>query len=427
MLLPYTDDEVPSATATGTLLVVDDDEANRDLLARRLGRRGHTVVTAEGGREALALIESQSFDVVLLDVMMPGMSGLEVLRVLRRDYGPTDLPVIMATAKNQSEDVVEALRLGANDYVTKPLDFPVVLARVQAQLSLRQAVEAAARLERQLAERNRELESANRRMERDLHAAAKVQETFLPSPSPVLPGARCHWYYRPCEELAGDGLNAFPLGGGRAVLYVFDVCGHGVASALLSVSICRVLSPPGDPSSVLTTPGDGGPRAAIASPAEVADQLNKMFPFDQADQYFTMAYGVLDPPSGPDESRVLRYVSAGHPGLVHAPIGQPARVLDGRGYPVGLAPTPYEEQTLRLVPGDRVMFYSDGIPEALDRDGEYFGAERLLEAVDRSRAEPLERSVDALVADVLAWSGEGGPRDDVSLLGIEVGRYAGPG
>src|SRR3954464_9693714 len=108
MLLPYTDDDVPAATATGTLLVVDDDESNRDLLARRLGPRGHQGLPAGGGREAIALVEAQPFDVVLLDVMMPGMSGMDVLRVLRRDHRPTDLPVIMATAKKQREDVVEA-------------------------------------------------------------------------------------------------------------------------------------------------------------------------------------------------------------------------------------------------------------------------------------------------------------------------------
>ena len=121
-------------THTGKLLVVDDNEMNRDMLSRRLSRRGHTVVMAENGQKALELIEQQSFDVVLLDIMMPGISGIEVLEIIRRSYSASDLPVIMATAKADSEDVVAALKLGANDYVIKPLDFPIVLARVQAQL-----------------------------------------------------------------------------------------------------------------------------------------------------------------------------------------------------------------------------------------------------------------------------------------------------
>jgi serine/threonine protein kinase/DNA-binding NarL/FixJ family response regulator len=120
-----------------TLLVVDDNEENRDMLGRRLERKGFTVLTAEGGQQAVEMIAKQPVDLVLLDIMMPGMTGLEVLKILRAAAQTADLPVIMATAKTESADVIEALELGANDYVTKPLDFPVVLARVQAQLRLR--------------------------------------------------------------------------------------------------------------------------------------------------------------------------------------------------------------------------------------------------------------------------------------------------
>ncbi len=119
------------------LLVVDDNEENRDILSRRLERKGFSVRSAAGGREALDLIARERVDLVLLDVMMPDMSGLEVLQVLRKSPLTADLPVIMATAKTESHDVVEALELGASDYVTKPLDFPVVLARVHAQLRAR--------------------------------------------------------------------------------------------------------------------------------------------------------------------------------------------------------------------------------------------------------------------------------------------------
>jgi signal transduction histidine kinase len=102
-----------------------------------LQRAGYQVVTAAGGREALAAVEGRSFDLVLLDVMMPEVSGLDVLAELRRRFSVAELPVIMATARNESTDVVEALRLGANDYVTKPIDFPVLLARARTQLELR--------------------------------------------------------------------------------------------------------------------------------------------------------------------------------------------------------------------------------------------------------------------------------------------------
>jgi adenylate cyclase len=136
----------PAAMASGTLLVVDDVEMNRDMLSRRLSARGYTVLTAASGLEALETIATQPLDLVLLDVMMPGMSGLEVLQRLRKDHSVAELPVIMATARDQGEHVVEALRLGANDYVTKPLDFPVVQARTETQLALKRAMEEIRRL-----------------------------------------------------------------------------------------------------------------------------------------------------------------------------------------------------------------------------------------------------------------------------------------
>jgi class 3 adenylate cyclase/CheY-like chemotaxis protein len=134
--------------------VVDDNELNRDMLSRRLGTRGFKVVVAEDGAVALAMLERQEFDLVLLDVMMPGLSGIDVLRRVRERLSESDLPVVMATARDATEDVVEALRLGANDYVTKPLDFPVVLARVETQLTLKRQKQKIERLAHDLELRN---------------------------------------------------------------------------------------------------------------------------------------------------------------------------------------------------------------------------------------------------------------------------------
>ncbi len=122
-----------------TLLVVDDDSMNREMLARRLTRQGFRMLVAENGTEALSLIERHRIDAVLLDSIMPGLSGLDTLRRLRQSRSSAELPVIMVTGKDRSEDVVEALELGANDYVTKPIDFAVVLARIKTQVSVRRA------------------------------------------------------------------------------------------------------------------------------------------------------------------------------------------------------------------------------------------------------------------------------------------------
>ncbi len=127
-----------------TILVVDDLPANRELMSRRLERSGFHVVCAASGREALDLLKRGPVDLVLLDIMMPGMTGFEVLKTVRLARSPAALPVIMVTAKTDAEDVVEALSLGANDYVTKPVEYPVALARIRAHLGVRDAARAGA-------------------------------------------------------------------------------------------------------------------------------------------------------------------------------------------------------------------------------------------------------------------------------------------
>jgi class 3 adenylate cyclase len=136
------------------LLVVDDDELSRDMLARRLRKRGHEVEIAESGRMALREIESSRFDLVLLDFMMPEMNGIEALENLRQTRTASELPVIMVTGKEESRDMVEAFRAGANDYVTKPVDLPVVLARIRTQLTLKRASESLLQLTGQVELRN---------------------------------------------------------------------------------------------------------------------------------------------------------------------------------------------------------------------------------------------------------------------------------
>lgn len=146
------------------LLVTDDEELNRDMLSRRLRRRGYEVLTAAGGPETLAMLlghDEPPVDLLLLDIMMPGMDGYEVLGRLRERFSAAQLPVIMATARREQSDVLNALELAANDYVTKPLDFPILLARVGLQLEL---LEARRALTRQVAESQRlaaELETRN--------------------------------------------------------------------------------------------------------------------------------------------------------------------------------------------------------------------------------------------------------------------------
>ena len=121
------------------LLVVDDNESNRDIMARQLRRLGYDVITAEDGERALRIVEAEEVDLIILDIMMPGIDGVEVLRRLRQKYSPAELPIVMATAKTDTQDIVQTAKLGANDHVGKPLDFDVIGAKVQALLELKAA------------------------------------------------------------------------------------------------------------------------------------------------------------------------------------------------------------------------------------------------------------------------------------------------
>lgn len=134
----------------GRILVVDDEATNRDLLSRRLAKRDYEPITAASAYEGLAILAEEEIDLVILDIMMPGMSGMEMLTVIRQTYSSSQLPVIMATAKTDSEDVVEALKRGANDYILKPLDMPVAFARIEKALKERQTTVALEKMNKDL-------------------------------------------------------------------------------------------------------------------------------------------------------------------------------------------------------------------------------------------------------------------------------------
>ena len=395
--------------APGRLLVVDDNEMNRDMLSRRLSRRGHSVVAVEDGKLALERIAEESFEVVLLDIEMPGIDGLEVLRRMRHDHSPNDLPIIMATAKRESEDVVKALKLGANDYVTKPLDFPIVLARVQTQLSLKRSQDA--------------LRAAHERMRRDLLAAAKVQRDLLPTRRPEVEGVRFAWHYEPCDELAGDILNVIPLDDERTALYVLDVCGHGVRSSLLSVAMTHTLSRKGDSSSIITVPEGDRDRAEVADPATVAHRLSSLFPMAENGMlYATLGYGIIE-----GRARRFTYTCAGHPSPVLIRAGGRVTCHDEPGLPIGISledsnsGNPYQNFQLDLESGDRLYLYSDALIEERSPSGELFGVERLSTQLVETRDRSLEESIDGAIERLREWVGDAGFKDDLSIVSLEIG------
>jgi sigma-B regulation protein RsbU (phosphoserine phosphatase) len=378
------------------ILVVDDNEMNRDMLARRLEHAGFDVDTADGGNAGLERILYGDYNLVLLDIMMPDIDGLTVLKRVREVYSKMELPVIMATARDEGSDLAEALSLGANDYVTKPLDFKVVRARVENALGYARAVS--------------ELRQTNERMNRDLEAAARVQASLLPNKSIEIEGAKFIWRYRPCDELAGDGLNVFKRDNEHVAMYVMDVSGHGVAAALLSVSVTHHLTQMIGHDEV-TEPG--GP-----SPAWLARNLNALFPMESVGRhYFTFLYGVLNV-----KARTFRFVSAGSPGPVVIHADGSSEIHDIPAVPIGMFPdSEYEDTLIELQAGDRMYLHTDGLYEERNPETrEVFGRDRMRNALCTASGEPFDSSLDRLFQSITAWRGSDVLSDDIAVLGCAI-------
>jgi sigma-B regulation protein RsbU (phosphoserine phosphatase) len=398
------------------ILIADDDPIALRLLQSYLAQWDHDVTAAVDGAEAWEHFERGRYAVVISDWIMPGMDGPELIRRIRAVERPGYTYLILLTGKSRREDLVQGMEAGADDFIAKPFDRDELRVRLRAGERIIRLEEGLARQAEELRSLNHHLTAANARMRRNLEAAARVQQALLPTTPPDQDGVRFAWVYRPCDVLAGDILNCFRLGPRHSGLYLLDVSGHGVASALLSVTVSRLLSPVAGTSSLILRPNEEEGGESIVPPAEVARQLNRRFYWDPAtEQYFTLIYGVLDLDCGE-----LRYVSAGHPGLIHLSRDGDTTVLAGSGLPIGVGDEDFEEHRLALHPGDRVYLYSDGIIEAIGNDDQLFGRSRLLQTLDAGRNLPLSESLTAVIRAIDAWIGDATLADDVSALAVEL-------
>jgi sigma-B regulation protein RsbU (phosphoserine phosphatase) len=269
----------------------------------------------------------------------------------------------------------------------------------------------------QLESLNSQLNEFNSRMKRDLQAAARMQQSLLPNEAIEVPEVAVAWDYTPCEELAGDFLNYAKLDENTLGLYVVDVCGHGAASALLAVAIGRVLSTVVSATSLLVRLDPFTGKRVVTPPTTVVGELNKRFPMEsQGGLHFTILYGVLDL-----RTKLFRYACAGHPQPVHLPKGQKAVFASGEGLAVGwVDDVEFDEFTLQLAAGDRLLLYSDGVPEAMDASLEQLTNQRMLEELDASREKTLGDQVTHVREIVNDWCKPKGPLDDVSILLVEI-------
>lgn len=383
------------------LLVVDDVEANRDLLARRLRQLGHAVTLAENGTRALELAEAEEFDLVLLDIMMPGIDGYEVLRRLQADPARRHVPVIMISAVEEMESVVRCLELGATDYLPKPFNTVLLKARVNATLEKKRL-------------RDRERLYA-RSLEREMEIGRTIQASFLPQSLPSPDGWEIRASFRPARQVAGDFYDAFTLQNGRIGLVVADVCDKGVGAALF-MALFRTLI---RAASELVEPGlaelDDSKAKAAARVERVVVWINDYIArtHGDANMFATLFFAVLDPGTG-----LLTYVNGGHePPVLLSPAGRISR-LSPTGPAVGLLPgREFGVGREEMRPGDLLLGFTDGVTESRSPSSEVFGEHRLLALLDpppASAAALLERIEAALAAHDAGRE----PYDDVTMLAV---------
>lgn len=384
-----------SATDRTRVLVVDDHALNAEALRVSLGRIGYEVLCAEGGREALRVIGAGSPDIVLMDVLMPDLSGLEVLRHLRGMPATADLPVILISGLGETADIVEGLKLGANDYVTKPINFPVLQARLASQNALKRARDA-------LKHTAMRLSAELQRQDDELRVARHVQRSILPQSPPDTRGLALAWCYEPATEVGGDLYDVVPLPDGRTFLFLADAMGHGVQAALVAASV----------------------KATLWAHLATADDLsNLMEQLDAAvaclfeDRFVTATACIVDP-----GSRRLNYIHAGHPPiLVHSRDG--VQPFSSGGLPLGTrAGLGYPQGTTTLEPDARILLYSDGLTEATGPDDKQLGVDGLscrFSLIAETSPDPAAL-VDCLRRDLDAFRKPGPPTDDLTILAARI-------
>ncbi len=383
------------APIVGHILVVDDNEGNRDMLSRQLERQGHTVGGAEHGRAALERLRAESFDLVLLDVMMPVLDGYGALLEIKADPALRHLPVIMISALDELASVVRCIERGADDYLPKPANPTLLRARIGAGLEKK-------RFRDQERLYVRTIEETQQRLKKELTQAENYVRSILPAPAagPVA----TDWRLIPSGELGGDSFGYHWIDRDHFAIYLLDVCGHGVGAALLSVTAINVLR-----SAAL-------PGVDFRDPGAMLTALNEAFLMEkQNDMYFTIWYGVWEP-----STRTLRFAGAGPPPALL--VTGPGRVepLQGTGMILGGMSGSAYETLVRPVPGPaRLYVVSDGTYEIERPDGkvwDFAEFEALLAAPPPSGASELDR----LFEHVKALHGAGPLDDDFSIMRFQL-------
>lgn len=383
------------AEAAAHVLVVDDNEVNRDLLARRLTREGHRVALAVDGLDALAKLAADDFDLILLDIMMPGLNGFEVLERLKADEALRYLPVILISALADDDNMVKGISLGADDFLPKPFNPHILRARVGASLARKRLHDNEQRYARSL--------------EREMEIAREIQAGFLPGQLPLISGWDMAACFLPARRVGGDFYDAFPLHEGlRIGMVVADVCDKGVGAALFMALFRSLIRAFAERMRFLDDD-------AAEQMRQLVDHVNGYIArtHGAANMFATLFFGILDPASG-----ALIYVNGGHePPIVIGETGLISR-LDPTGPAVGMmAELRFRVERKSIQRGETLVIYTDGVTDARDRAANPFSEERLLALL--SSAEPSAAETIARMQSAVFQHIDGATQfDDITVLAV---------
>jgi len=368
------------------ILIVDDEPINRQVVANFLSLQHYNIIQATSGMEAITLIEKGLIpDAILLDVMMPRMTGYEVTQKLRDKWQLTELPILLLTAKNQVEDLVIGLEVGANDYLTKPISKDELLARIKTHLNIKR------------------LREENLRMSAELEISRQLQQMLLPKDEELkaIEGLDIAGFMEPADEVGGDYYDVLQHQG-RILFSIGDVTGHGLESGALAIMV---------QSSIRTLLANNE-----TDPMKFFSALNSMV-FHNIQRMNTGKSLTL---ALVDYSANQLYLSGQHEEMIVVRAGK-LELIDtlDLGFPIGLDENIAEfvhQIKVPLNPGDVVVLYTDGITEAENLDGLVYGLERLCQIIQQNWQQTAHEIQQAVIADIRQFIAEQQVFDDITLL-----------
>jgi sigma-B regulation protein RsbU (phosphoserine phosphatase) len=386
-----------AARAPETILAVDDTPTNISLLAGLLGEQ-YKVKAATNGAKALELAAANPPDLILLDIMMPGLSGYDVLERLRADPRLRHIPVIMISAVDEIESVIRCIELGAEDYLPKPFNPTLLRTRVGASLEKKRLRDDIVRHLDQI--------------ENELKAAREIQLSMVPldfqSPTAARP-VEIFATLEPARDIGGDLYDFFWGEDGRLYFVVADVSGKGAPAALFMARIKTMTR--------MVAMLYREPSGAAVEPGRICAKINEDVCIDnRQDMFVTVFFGILDP-----GTRVLTYCNAGHntPYIIGMNGAMP--LAGAHGIPMGiLGDYAYETETCTLAGGDCIFAYTDGVTEAMDADASFFSDKRLERVLVGLAGAPARAVVSEVIASVRDFSAGEPQADDIAAMAIRL-------